>query len=67
MQDIYGVLTDSKEWYIYRYQPGSRMVEYERYSLSASPGEEPEMFEAEIETVLSAMVGVMLHQLGAGG
>ena len=42
------------------------MVEYERYSLSASPGQEPEMFEAEIETLLSALVGVMLHQLGAG-
>ena len=65
VQDIFGVLSNGQEWQIFRYTPGSSIVEYEQYELGGFPGEEPEIYDAQFETLMSALLGVVMHQLDA--
>ena len=55
VQDIFGVLSNGVEFQIYRYKPGGSIVEYEQYELGGFLGEEPKIYDAQFETLMSAL------------
>ena len=60
-QDVFGVLTNGKDWQIYRFQPGSSDVIYECHQLSTFMGIDSESYAGQIEEILSAIVGIMTY------
>ncbi len=66
VRDIFGILSNALEWEIFCYKQGSSIVEYERYELSACPKGEPKIYSAQFQKLMSALIGIMMHQPDVG-
>ena len=63
LQDVFGILSNGDEWAFFRFQHGSPNVHYETHQLRVKLGQKPDRLADQVEQLLSAVVGIMFHQV----
>ena len=61
--DIFGILTNGKDWVFYRFEQGTPDVFYEIHEIDTQMILEHEDFATQVENLLSATVGVLSYQV----
>ena len=63
LQDVFGILTNGNKWVFFRFQHGKADVHYETHQLRVILGHKSDGLADQVEELLSAVVGIISHQV----